>query len=265
MKNRKGDEWIPLWVDKWLFGSTRHELLPDEQSVWVDFMVLGAKDEGYIRANPFTPYPISQLAGLLCKSEELIQRTIDKCLKTINPNDKPKLTLTEHKTLYITNYEEYQLSKRQMFRLKAQNTAIVAQKVPPSMLVSPNLNDSSNLNKGVVKGEEDEKDQIALHLAKLHNQYCPAQEIALSRKHFLSALNTGLKIKEQDIENNKGMLCWNIIKLLEGGKNGSKSDRESRKKTCLKCKGSGEVNNRIDRDYKETCLNCKGTGRVWND
>jgi hypothetical protein len=61
----------------------------------------------------------------------------------------------------------------------------------------------------------DPNDQISFHLAKLHNQYCPAQGIDLSRKHFLSALNTGLKITEQDILNRKGILCWDVIKELQ--------------------------------------------------
>lgn len=62
--------WIPLWVDKWLWGSTRIELEPDERSVWVDLMALAAKDDGYIRANVGVPYAHQQLAGMLCVSVE---------------------------------------------------------------------------------------------------------------------------------------------------------------------------------------------------
>ena len=111
MKNRTGDQWIPMWVDKWLFGSTRHELAPDEQSVWVDFLMLSGKDDGHIRANETTPYPISQLSGLLYKTEELIFRTIEKCIKF------GKLEYTKNNTLYVCNFQGYELSKRHKRRI----------------------------------------------------------------------------------------------------------------------------------------------------
>ena len=69
-------QWIPLWVDKWIFGTTRIELEPDERSVWIDLMAVAAKDHGYIRANVGVPYPSHQLAGLLCITEELLLRAV---------------------------------------------------------------------------------------------------------------------------------------------------------------------------------------------
>jgi len=111
MKNKKGDDWIPLWIDKWLFGSMRHELNPEERSVWTDFLALAGKDDGFIRANEITPYPISQLAGLLCVSPEIVESTIKKCVEF------GKITITEYKTLYITKHEEYELSGRHRRRI----------------------------------------------------------------------------------------------------------------------------------------------------
>ena len=61
MKKRKVDPWFPFWVDKWLFGSTRIELEPDERGVFVDLLSLSKKDSGYIRANEGVPYLESQL------------------------------------------------------------------------------------------------------------------------------------------------------------------------------------------------------------
>jgi len=81
-KHRKdGLLWIPLYVDAWLTGSVHFELEPDEQATFLDLLLLAAKDNGYIRANEATPYPVRFLAGYLNKTEELIERTIEKCLR----------------------------------------------------------------------------------------------------------------------------------------------------------------------------------------
>jgi len=114
VRRKESLRWIPLFVDKWLYGSTRDELAADEQAVWTDFLCLGAKDDGFIRANVGFPYTEARLAGLLGRTEELIHRTIEKCLNkwTNDPNEKPKLTRLEDSTLYITNWEEYQFSDR---------------------------------------------------------------------------------------------------------------------------------------------------------
>ena len=81
MKKRKVDPWFPFGIDKWLFGSTRIELEPDERGVFVDLMALSKKDEGYIRANEGVPYLENQLCGLLNIKPELLNRTIKKCIK----------------------------------------------------------------------------------------------------------------------------------------------------------------------------------------
>ena len=99
--------WIPLWIDKWIFGSTRIELQPDERSVWVDLMAIASKDNGYIRANPETDYPSQQLAGLLCISEELLGRSIQRFIET------NKIKKSENGAgYYIINWSSYQLTDR---------------------------------------------------------------------------------------------------------------------------------------------------------
>lgn len=114
MKNKDDSmNWIPLWVDKWIFGSTRIELKPDERAVWVDLMALGAKDNGFIRANPETPYTNQQLAGLLCISEELLVRALVQCTST------GKIKKCESGAgYYICNWSEYQLSERHKRRFE---------------------------------------------------------------------------------------------------------------------------------------------------
>lgn len=108
MKKKTGDDWFPFWIDKWLLGSTRDELTIEQCAIWVDFLALSYKDNGYIRANEGIPYPLKRLAGLLNRPEKLIQQTINRCLeKKIN-----KLRLEPDGTLYVISHPEYELSKR---------------------------------------------------------------------------------------------------------------------------------------------------------
>ena len=114
MKKRKVDPWFPFWVDKWLFGSTRIELEPDERGVFVDLLSLSKKDSGYIRANEGVPYLESQLCGLLNIEPELYHRTVKKCIKY------GKTNRLKDGTLYMTSYEIYSLSDRQERRIERE-------------------------------------------------------------------------------------------------------------------------------------------------
>lgn len=107
MQSKKDSmQWIPLWIDKWIFGSTRIELQPDERSVWLDLMALSAKDHGFVRANAGVPYPIPQLAGLLCITEELLNRTIKRCIEV------KKIMPCQDGSIFLPSWGEYQLSDR---------------------------------------------------------------------------------------------------------------------------------------------------------
>ena len=93
--------WFPFWVDKWIFGSMRLEFDPDERSLWLDFLCLAAKDNGFIRANEQTPYSLRQLAGLLIYDETMVETTINKFI------EKGKIVRDQNGVLYITNWEKY--------------------------------------------------------------------------------------------------------------------------------------------------------------
>lgn len=123
MKDKKPLDWIPLFIDKHLFGSTRLELKPDERSVWMDLLVLSGKDSGHIRANKEVPYLSSQLAGLLVIPEELLIRTIDKCkTKKIN-----KIEILNDGTMYLPSWKEYRLSPRHKRRFMSESADIVSE------------------------------------------------------------------------------------------------------------------------------------------
>jgi hypothetical protein len=106
MKRGKTFLWIPLWVDKWLWGSTRHELAHDERAIFTDLLALAAKDDGWIRANPETPYPIEQLSGMLCAPVELVKRALAVCVKF------EKLEEPIPGIYRVASWEGYQLTDR---------------------------------------------------------------------------------------------------------------------------------------------------------
>jgi hypothetical protein len=106
MKDKQTKMWIPLYVDKWIFGSTRIELEPAERGVFIDLMVLGAKDEGFIRANETTPFLQVQLAGLLNIPIELLQTTIAKC------KEFGKIEETSAGIYRICKWHDYQFTRQ---------------------------------------------------------------------------------------------------------------------------------------------------------
>ncbi|MEW6095653.1 MAG: phage replisome organizer N-terminal domain-containing protein [bacterium] len=107
MRQRTGKDWIPLWVDKWLWGSTRLELSPEERGIFIDLIAIASKDDGYIRANPTIAYPLEQLSGMLCLTKEQLENAINKCIQT------EKIEKLPNGIIKIKNWETYQLSNRQ--------------------------------------------------------------------------------------------------------------------------------------------------------
>ncbi len=118
MKDKNTQMWIPLYVDKWIFGSTRIELDPAERSVFIDLMAFGAKDNGFIRANEITPYPHTQLAGLLNIPIGLLDSTISKCLK-FGKIEEPIAGIYK-----LCNWDKFQLSEDYKYRISTGKRTI---------------------------------------------------------------------------------------------------------------------------------------------
>lgn len=117
-RGKRIDTWFPFYIDKWLWGSTRHELQNDERAVWVDLMALAAKDDGYIRANNEVAYPTAQLAGMFCITTELLESTIRHCL------DSGKLEEIGKGIYRISSWEHYELSDRHKRRMSASEDTL---------------------------------------------------------------------------------------------------------------------------------------------
>lgn len=116
MKNKKGDDWYPFWIDKWLFGSTKFEFTPAERSVWIDLLTLAHKDSGFIRANIDMPYPIEHLANIFVVPVDLLTTTIEKCIKN------GKLEKLDDGSLFVASIERYELTKRHKRRFQKEES-----------------------------------------------------------------------------------------------------------------------------------------------
>lgn len=115
MKKRSSDmNWFPFWIDKWIFGSMRIECSLEQRAIWVDFLVLAAKDNGFIRANVDIPYPIEQLSGMLLIGKKKLENAIEFFVKN------KKLTRLKTGVLYVTTWETYQFSDRHKRRVEKE-------------------------------------------------------------------------------------------------------------------------------------------------
>jgi hypothetical protein len=157
MKQRVPDKfWFPWWPDKWIFGSIRIECTPAERGIWVDLLSLASKDDGHIRANENTPYPLQQLAGMLIIPEEELGAAIKKFLKKPRGEEKGKLTKLKTGTLYVTEWEKYQFSERHKRRVEGEMSDkkdIVSKKKDP-IIYNNKVKNSIKKNKNPLSAKE---------------------------------------------------------------------------------------------------------------
>lgn len=90
---------------RWINGSIRQDLQPDERSVWADFLALAGLSRegrrGYIERSQGIPYPKTVLLTLLNITEELFDRTVSKCVK------EGRLQVLPDGTMFIVNWLKY--------------------------------------------------------------------------------------------------------------------------------------------------------------
>lgn len=145
MIKRKVDKfWFPWWPEKWLWGTIRIECTPAERGIWVDLLSLASKDDGYIRANEETPYPIKQLAGMLILPEKELAVAINKFVNL------GKLIKTKAGTLYVAKWEKYQFSERHKRRIEEGMSEKKDTMPQKSALKNSTLN-KNTLNKSKIK------------------------------------------------------------------------------------------------------------------
>ena len=177
--------WFPLWVDKWIFGSTRIECTLEERAIWIDFLALASKDNGYIRANETIAYPLELLAGLLFIPLEILKKAIKKFEET------GKIRIDQNGSIYVISWNEYQLSNSYKRVIKHRVTKLETDNVSSETNSVTHIISKQNKSEQIIK---DKKDLSKLNLDfSLFYQNYPKHE---ARK---KALNIWLKLKPNTI------------------------------------------------------------------
>jgi len=197
LKNKKPLDWIPIYIDKHLFGSTRLELEPDERSVWMDLLVLSGKDRGFIRANESVPYLSAQLAGMLVISEELLERTINKCVS----KEIKKIIIQKDGTLYLPSWEQYAFTPRHKRRFESMSakTDTVSAKGDPILKNSNSKRESNSKRKREresLRGREREKEKKAASDEAFFAKKPPAKKepfFNFEKREFINITEKDLK------------------------------------------------------------------------
>jgi hypothetical protein len=153
MKRGRTYDWIPLYRQKWLWGSTRLELDPAERGVFIDLLCIAGNDDGFIQANPSMPYPVGQLAGMLCVPVEIVESTISKCLQF------GKLERKENGILFVVNWNNYSLSPSYKKAIQAETGETVQNRTDVNTEVGSTYKSKSMSNSSIESSlEEENKD-----------------------------------------------------------------------------------------------------------
>lgn len=106
-------QWVKLWVNEWLDGTTRFELTAAQRLLWVDLLALAGRSRfpGFIYAgtgqgSEKVGYPIAYLAGVL----QMNEIDLNNALKLLQVHSHITLDETgvECYVIGIVNWEKYQ-------------------------------------------------------------------------------------------------------------------------------------------------------------
>ena len=110
--------WVKMWVSECLEGTIREDLEPDERGVWYDLILYSARCRipGVISANETQAISRWRLAGILNIPQDLLDRTIQKCVES------GRIEIDKADLLHIVNWKKYQSeSDRVMSYQKKKN------------------------------------------------------------------------------------------------------------------------------------------------
>jgi DnaD/phage-associated family protein len=113
-------DFIKLWVNPWLDGSTRSELSPAERSVWIDLLALAGRynKEGIMEG--IVPIDRPNLCRILQVTRTLLDHALEKCIRY------EKIEILPNGHILIKNWEIYNPSRQLISKIKAMSTHVNA-------------------------------------------------------------------------------------------------------------------------------------------
>jgi hypothetical protein len=152
-------QWVKLWVNEWLDGTTRFRLTAQQRVLWIDLLALAGRSRfpGFIYAGidggERIGYPLSYLAGVLLTDEITLSNTL------LILRDRKHITLEETSpdvfVIGIFNWDKYQsdYSRQKTYRkVTSKVTTIVTPKVTTKNTIRLQT-------EGEVEGEKKKKEK----------------------------------------------------------------------------------------------------------
>jgi|WetSurSiteA1Bulk_404760.scaffolds.fasta_scaffold00047_7 hypothetical protein len=180
-RGKEIDKWYAFFIDKWLFGSTRHELIVKDQDqfidlrgIWIDLLTLSKKDSGFIRANEETPYPHEQLAGMFCIPIRYLEMTIDIALK------KGKLSEEKPGIYFVNSTDTYSLSDRRKYQKEAEVSLFseAAAQNPESISAKSEARLEENRREKIKEEDIDGFSSFCAKIIDIWNRFSDARDLA---------------------------------------------------------------------------------------
>jgi len=97
-------EWHKIHSYRWLTGSIRKDLNPDERGVWADLLAMASlsRRRGYVERSEGIGFDKEFIASFLVISSGLLNSTLEKC------KAEGRIQEQDNGVLFITNFDAYQ-------------------------------------------------------------------------------------------------------------------------------------------------------------
>lgn len=129
------NDWYKMYSRGWLTGSIRAQLTPAERGVWADLLAMAneSRVRGVICRAKGIPYTREYIANFLEIPIDLLNSTIDKCVKDENADDPTtRIMFDTDGCIVISNWEKYQSKPSNKDKLiQEQSNQIVNQAINP--------------------------------------------------------------------------------------------------------------------------------------
>ncbi len=202
--------WVKLWVDEWLGGTTRFELSEKQRAIWIDLLAMAGKSRfpGVVASGKYddgySGYPISYLACTLVYDKDTFTEALGVCEKY----GKIKIEYRNHDgvdnvVIYINSWDQYQSEyqrqkkygnkeEQEIFKFWNEQNIIVHEKITAEI--------TSSIDKALKTYSIDEiKNAIQNYKEILSNQDKYYFSYTWSLQEFCSRKNAIVKFVNLDI------------------------------------------------------------------
>jgi hypothetical protein len=201
-RQSRATTYFKFYSEKYLWGSTRSELKPDERSVWLDFLCLASFQFGRVEV-----FSRDHLAQQLCLSRELLDRSIEKFIK-YKKIQRKYLKSKNSEVFTLANWDRYQADYLKKRIIKSTTYSQKKRIANMGQTDAENPPKEEEKRGEEMKEENKERRPIRINqISRLKNQSSPKNSPDLNQS-LTPSNSTPLK---RDIENIKNLFL-NLLK-----------------------------------------------------